>query len=48
MVAIPVFADQDLNANRATDAGIAVNVEILDMTEDKLEAAINEVLREKR
>ena len=48
MVAIPVFGDQDLNANRAAEAGIAISVEILDITEEKLEAAINEVLGEKQ
>lgn len=48
MVDIPVFGDQDLNANRATQAGIAVTVEILDITEEALENAINRVLNNKR
>ena len=43
-----MFGDQDLNAKLAKEAGIALTVELLDMTEDALENAIHKVLNETR
>ena len=48
MVDIPVFGDQDLNANRAAEAGFSITVEILDITEEVLENAIYKVMNESR
>ena len=48
MVDIPVFGDQDLNAKLATEAGIALTVELLDMSEEALETAIHKVLNDTR
>ena len=48
MVSIPLFGDQNLNAKFTADAGIGVTVEILDITEESLKRAINQVLNNNR
>ena len=48
IVGIPIFADQDLNIRQAERAGYAKAVEILDMTEETLEEAINDVLNNRQ
>ena len=44
MVYLPVFGDQDLNANLATALGIGTTLEILEVTETNLGEAIKNVL----
>ena len=48
MVDIPIFGDQDFNAHRATELGIAVTLEILNINEEALENAIYTVLNDSR
>ena len=48
IVAVPIFGDQDFNANRAADAGIGLMLEIVDATEEIIEKTIAEVLDNKR
>ena len=48
MIDIPIFADQDFNAHRATELGIAVTLEILEITEERLENAIYTVLNDSK
>jgi len=44
LVGIPIFGDQDLNIAQAVKSGYATMVEIIDINEEKLEAAIRTVL----
>jgi glucuronosyltransferase len=44
IVAIPVFADQDSNALNAETKGYGVTLEVTEITEEKLLAAINKIL----
>ena len=44
LVGIPIFADQDLNTQQAERAGYALTLEFLELTEDGLLNAINEIL----
>ena len=48
MIDIPIFGDQDFNAHRATELGIAVTLEILDLSEEGLENAIYTVLNDSK
>jgi len=48
MLSIPIFADQDVNARMAQDKGFGTMVEILDLTEEKLEATIKNMLTDKK
>ena len=48
MVSVPVIGDQDLNAKYTAESGLGVTLEILDMSEEKLETAINQVLNNTR
>ncbi|ODM89983.1 UDP-glucuronosyltransferase 2C1, partial [Orchesella cincta] len=46
VLGLPLFADQDLNIKQAERGGYAKMVEILDITEEKLESAILELLED--
>jgi UDP:flavonoid glycosyltransferase YjiC (YdhE family) len=43
MIVIPLFADQDSNAERVHSRGRGIKLEISDLTQDKLEGAIQEI-----
>ncbi|XP_063705569.1 UDP-glycosyltransferase UGT4-like [Culicoides brevitarsis] len=45
IVAIPFVSDQPMNAKRAKDAGWAEIVPFLELTEEKLDAALTEILK---
>ncbi|CAG7833890.1 unnamed protein product [Allacma fusca] len=44
LLAIPVFADQDLNAQQAVTSGYALSLEILDLSEEEIETKINQLI----
>ena len=46
LLGIPIFIDQDLNMKQAEAAGFAVTLEILNVTETKLEQALQTVLHD--
>ncbi|CAL8104470.1 unnamed protein product [Orchesella dallaii] len=46
VLGMPLFADQDLNVRQAERGGYAKMIEILDITEEKLESAILELLND--
>ncbi|CAG7730694.1 unnamed protein product, partial [Allacma fusca] len=46
LVAMPIFCDQDNNARQAAEKGIAVTLEIAELTEEVLLTAINTVLND--
>ena len=48
LIGIPIFADQDLNIAQAERAGYALTIEILNLSEEKLENAIHQILHEKQ
>ncbi|CAL8083081.1 unnamed protein product [Orchesella dallaii] len=48
MVVFPIFAEQDYNAQRVHSAERGIMMEICDMTEEKLENAIREILTNPR
>ncbi|ODM98017.1 UDP-glucuronosyltransferase [Orchesella cincta] len=48
LLGFPMFGDQDLNVKQAENAGYAKFFEILELTEEKLETAINEMLNNTR
>lgn len=48
MIAFPTFAEQDYNAERIHGAGRGIRMEIADLTEEKMENAIREILTNKK
>ncbi|CAG7833891.1 unnamed protein product [Allacma fusca] len=46
LLAIPMFADQDLNAKQAVTSGYALSLEILELSEEILEDLLNQLLNE--
>lgn len=43
---LPFFADQDLNMGQAEKNGFCLTLEIMDLSEQKLEAAVTKILTE--
>jgi glucuronosyltransferase len=48
VLGLPIFGDQNVNANLAAQLGFGEEIEILDVTEDGLEASINNVVKNDR
>ena len=48
LIGVPIFGDQDLNMAQAERGGYALTIEILTMTEEKLENAIHQILNSKQ
>ncbi|XP_049767196.1 UDP-glycosyltransferase UGT5-like [Schistocerca cancellata] len=48
LIAIPIFGDQSLNANRARNAGYAVKLDFANVTTDSLQWALSEILENPR
>ncbi|CAG7829623.1 unnamed protein product, partial [Allacma fusca] len=44
IIGMPIFGDQDLNIEMAERAGYALKIDILELTEKKLEDAIQEII----
>lgn len=44
VVGLPIYVDQDVNMLLAEKSGAAIRLEILELTEEKFEAAINKIL----
>ncbi|CAG7719565.1 unnamed protein product [Allacma fusca] len=44
LLGMPVFVDQDLNMHQAEDGGYALTLEILEITEEKLESLLRELI----
>lgn len=47
IVGIPFIADQELNAKKLEEYGVAVNIDFVTMTKEKLKKAIIEVAENK-
>jgi glucuronosyltransferase len=48
MIVIPIFAEQDFNAMRTVERGTGISLELSELTEQKLESGIREVLNNKK
>lgn len=48
MIVFPIFAEQDYNAERIHGAERGIKMEIADLTEETIEDAIREILRNKK
>lgn len=48
LIAVPIFGDQTLNANRATKAGYAVKLEFANITKESVQWALSEILENPR